>query len=66
MEDAAKDIVVVKEVAPTFGFAVLEGTLHLREHFVDARENTRPDYWGPHTGAQVNDLQPLLNVHLHP
>ena len=64
LQEPAEDVVVVQEVAPRFRLGHQEGLLDLLELVVEALEDHGPRTWWVDPSAALDDLQPLLNVHL--
>ena len=64
LQEPAEHVVVVQEVAPRLGLRHQEGLLDLLELVVEALEDHGPRTWRVDPRAALDDLQPLLNVHL--
>ena len=65
LEEAAKHIVVVKEVLALGAAHVRERLLQFGEHVVELHKELRTRPWRFDASDALNDLQPLFDVQLH-
>ena len=64
LQETREDVVVIQEVAPRLGLRHQERLLDLLELLVEALEDNGPRAGWVDSRAALDDLQPLLDVHL--
>lgn len=62
LEETTEHIVVIEEVATSFGLTGVEWTLHVDEESVQLIKHNRARCGWLHTRDKEDDLQPLLDV----